>query len=79
MDKNWYYLDPDHRVEPPKKGMYCARCMKPLKLEGSKSFKSIKVHPIHPWFRIAGMGEGDDLIGEHCFNLVQKLYPEPCI
>lgn len=81
MAYTWYYLDPDNNKDEPK-GLYCARCKRPLKdTQAVESFLSIVLHPVRPLYRLQ---EGLEpvpkhlaaLIGEKCHNKMVKKYGE---
>lgn len=72
----WYYLDPDNRKDP--KGMHCARCKRSVKdTQAVESFLNIIIHPVHPWYRLAGaMEKSTEVIGERCHKKMMKEYGE---
>ncbi len=72
-EKAWYFLDPDNNKDDPASGLFCARCKKSIKsTQAFESFFPIIIHPVHPWFRIAGAFEkSHGLIGSHCFDKVK--------
>lgn len=65
----WFFLDPDNRRDPPKTGLYCCRCMKPLDMRHPITLRWT-IHPENPWVRLDPTG--DQLMGTDCWKQVQK-------
>lgn len=65
----WFFLDPDNRRDPPNKGPYCCRCMKPLDARTPIEHR-YTIHPTNPWVKLDT--NGSHLMGTACWKEVQK-------
>lgn len=73
-NREWYFLDPDNNKESPD-GLHCCRCKRKVKdQQAVVSFRSVEMHPEHPWVRNAAL-TGRHLIGADCWNKITKDGP----
>ena len=77
-ENRWVYLNPDNRKDPPVKGLYCCRCMRPIKeTQSFESFTTVEMDSEGIWVRKKMFGK--HLIGSKCWDKIKNDFVDDVI